>query len=403
VVRRRLLFVFATVVAAGLVLFACSDDEPASSPVATEAGADSTQRDPPVDDGIVDAGVDQDAKPPPILPGCVGTSIPLTVDGLRTFVGVKLSASPPDAGHPPAQGDFLVDFGTTGSTIDFHAFDASAPPMPAQCFGDASIPGASCNFAGFDFFGDWGQVTLRTGDYGIFFGAIRQAGIIGTDFLSIYPFALEFTNRKMWKSAVATFCTDTQLLAAGFLPLPSKGFFVNDLSKLRPLADVITEPDAGVQNFTVPNVPTVPISIAGINALAQLDTGYDDSLRRHSININEALFKLIEAQSGPTKLLTRAPLKDLFATTCVPGYSERLQAYNLAEGKTIDFIAEGGSVARAEQSAVIYVKPRSAETYRCGGVSTWSVPGAQVGASFYIDAQAIIFDPITSRVWVPKN
>lgn len=77
---------------------------------------------------------------------------------------------------------------------------------------------------------------------------------------------------------------------------------------------------------------------------------------------------MIEAQAGP-KLLTRAPLKDLFATTCVPGYGERLQAYNLAEGKT----------------------------------ATRSVPAAQVGSSFYIDAQAIVFDPASSRVWVPKN
>jgi hypothetical protein len=33
----------------------------------------------------------------------------------------------------------------------------------------------------------------------------------------------------------------------------------------------------------------------------------------------------------------------------------------------------------------------------------WTVPAAQMGASFLVDAQAVVFDPISSRVWLPKN
>jgi hypothetical protein len=43
------------------------------------------------------------------------------------------------------------------------------------------------------------------------------------------------------------------------------------------------------------------------------------------------------------------------------------------------------------------------EADRCGGIETWTVPAAQMGASFLVDAQAVVFDPISSRVWLPKD
>jgi hypothetical protein len=49
------------------------------------------------------------------------------------------------------------------------------------------------------------------------------------------------------------------------------------------------------------------------------------------------------------------------------------------------------------------VKHGSPETFPCGGISTWTVPAAQVGASFFIDEQALVVDPTTSRVWIPAN
>ena len=37
---------------------------------------------------------------------------------------------------------------------------------------------------------------------------------------------------------------------------------------------------------------------------------------------------------------------------------------------------------------------------QCGGIGTWSIPAAQVAASFHVDARRIVFDPYTSRVWM---
>lgn len=383
----------------------CSDDAPADASL--DAGDESNAQKPPPKDPTPDLDGGADAtRPPVIVPACVGDVRPLLVSGRRVYIDIVLP-SDPDAGADGGKtsGAWVVDYGTTGTTIDFGAWtenDASGPPpSPSSCAGDASAPGAYCLFSSFDFFFDWSQVELRTDTHSTLIGAKRQAGILGTDFLSVRPFTLDYTNQKMYSAPSSTFCTETQLLAAGFAPLPSDGFFTSDLSKLRPLSDVLDDPDGGTKNFTVPNVPTVPIAIAGVEALAQLDTGYEDRLVPYSININEALYAKIVAKD-PT-ILDRDTAKDLFATTCVPLYSEPLRAYRLKAGATIDFIAEGASVARSETTAHIYVKERSDTTRPCGGISTWTVPAAQVGSSFYVDAQVMIFDPVASRVWVPKK
>lgn len=376
----------------------CSDKDPASAAAdATDEVSHLDHRDVAVVIPDEDAGPDQAAPPPPVVPACVGTAIPLNVAGERAYVSIEL-AGEPDAS--PSRGDWVVDLGSTGSTIDFGAF-GDAGPTPSICYGDAAAPGADCVFHHFDYFGEWGNVTLRTGDYGALATLTRQAGILGTDFLALHPTTLDYTRGKIYRAEPKAFCTDAQLLGAGYTPLPSQGFYTTDLSKLRPLSDVLTDPDGGTAGFVVPNVPTVPVAIAGKSALAQLDTGYDDRLVHHSINVNQALFDLIQSQ-GPN-FLTRDVFSDVYLTTCIPGYSEQVSAYRLGDGQTVDFIAEGGSVARRESTAVVYLKKHSVKTLPCGGIGTWTVPAAQIGSSFFVDAQAIVFDPTSSRVWVPKN
>jgi hypothetical protein len=83
--------------------------------------------------------------------------------------------------------------------------------------------------------------------------------------------------------------------------------------------------------------------------------------------------------------------------------NEKLTGYKVQEGQDLELVGEGGAVARRARVEAVYLKSRSAETFRCGGVSTWTVPAAQVGASFFIDAQALVVDPASSRVWIPKN
>ena len=378
-----------------LQVSSCSDD-PASASDTPDAAADTKQR--PTPDGAeeeLDASDGAVKRPPPVIPGCVGASIPLQPSGERGYVGVNMG----DDGGANV-GDFLLDFGANGSTIDLKAFDAG--PVPSSCFGDASAPGASCSFTNFDFFGPWGTVTLVTADYSFLFNSVKQAGIIGTDFLSVYPFTIDYAHAKVWRSASPTFCTDAQLLGAGFSPIPAGGFYTNKFASLRPLSDVINDPDAAATaGYVVPNVPTIPITVAGASALAQLDTGYDDRIIRHSINVNQALLDQLLAQS-PVKV-TRQQSKDLYLTTCVPGLSQLGAAWKLAPGTEVNFTGVGAAIARRDTGTYLFVKEKLPAAERCGGIETWTVPAAQMGASFLVDAQAVVFDPISSRVWLPKD
>jgi hypothetical protein len=387
---------FAVLPALVVQVSSCSEDS-GTATEATDAAPDTRQRPPP--DALVedpDAADGAVLKPPPVIPGCVGTSIALQPSGERGYVGVNMGG---DGGA--IVGDFLLDFGANGSTIDLNGFDGSAP-VPSSCFGDAASPGASCSFPNFDFFGGWGTVSLTTADYSFLFNSVKQAGIIGTDFLSVYPFTIDYAHAKVWRSASPTFCTDAQLLGAGFSPIPAGGFYTNKFASLRPLSDVISDPDAAATaGYVVPNVPTVPITVAGASALAQLDTGYDDRIIRHSININQALLDLLLAQN-PVKL-TRQQSKDLYLTTCVPGLSQLGAAWKLTPGTEVNFVGSGGAVARRDTGTYVFVKEKLPAADRCGGIETWTVPAAQMGASFLVDAQAVVFDPISSRVWLPKD
>ncbi|CAN5907095.1 hypothetical protein BH11MYX4_BH11MYX4_48610 [soil metagenome] len=395
----RLLWL-ASVVLPGLVLLgiACSDD-----PAATTDGPDASPDTKPAPTSpfpVDDAAKPPVKRPPPVIPTCVGDSVALQASGERGYVSVNMAADGGDGG--PMRGDFLLDFGANGSTIDLGAFAPPGPPTPASCFGDAAAPGATCSFNDFDFFGPWGTVTLVTGDYRFLINSVKQAGIIGTDFLSVYPFTLDYAHAKVWRAKPGTFCTDAQLLGSGFAPIPVGGFYTNVFKSLRPLSDVIDDPDAAATaGYVVPNVPTVPITIAGASALAQLDTGYDDRITRHSINVNQALLDQLHKKT-PVQI-TRRMSKDIYLTTCVPGLSQLATAWALTDGTEVNFVGEGGTIARHDTGTILFVKERLPAAERCGGIETWTVPAAQMGASFLVDAQAVVFDPVTSRVWLPKD
>jgi len=144
-------------------------------------------------------------------------------------------------------------------------------------------------------------------------------------------------------------------------------------------------------------VPTVPVRVAGVTAVAQLDTGFADTRIRHSVNINTAFFDAIQAANPGA--LVRDAASDLSLTTCA-GVAEPVEAWRLAPGMSFDLVGESGAAARTEKSAVLFVKRTPAAARRCGGIGTWSAPAAQVATSFYVDAGVVVFDPFASRVWI---
>jgi hypothetical protein len=93
------------------------------------------------------------------------------------------------------------------------------------------------------------------------------------------------------------------LRAAGFIPVSQSQFFSANPSQIA---------------NTQPNVPVHFISLGDIHTAAQIDTGYDDTVFTHSLDINEALFARLTSSGFPLKHLA-----DISVSTC-EGHERRL-------------------------------------------------------------------------------
>jgi hypothetical protein len=316
---------------------------------------------------------------------CLGTSAPLTISRQMPYVSLPVGAY---------RGEFVVDYGSTFSSVDLAAFPS---PGPATSGCDRARLGVTCTVDDFAFFASPAPVRLVTADFGGVVGSVRQAGILGTDFTSLRVVALSYATARMFVAGAAP-CSDAAWRAAGFTALSSAGFFTSDPRSLAPMTSV---DEAAPASARVPNVPTVPVRVGGAGAVAQLDPGFDDALVPWSVNVNAAFHRAIVA-SDPGALV-RDAARDLALTTCVVGVAEPVEAYTLAPGRALEFVDAGGAVARRYPGATIFVKRTPPAARACGGIGTWTAPAAQIAASFFVDLGAVAFDPVASRVWVPAR
>ncbi|WP_159397006.1 hypothetical protein [Sorangium cellulosum] len=299
------------------------------------------------------------------LQACHGEKKPLVISSQMPYALARVGG---------AEGYFVLDFATTASTIDPQGFAGGLVPEP--------VAGSADQFADFDFYGSWGTVRLDVQDHSGIHGTVRQAGILGTDFLSLNPFTLDYEAGAVYRASAASFCSDETLRAEGLRPLWAAGYYASDLSRVQP---------------GFPNVPTVPARIGAAQAVAQLDTGFDDALYRHSVNINRAFFSALEAAGVA---LDPVPEAGMTLSTCVPGEQQDVSAYRIVGGAPFELVGVDGSAVVSAADVMLFLKDTPPGARPCGGIGTWSIPAAQVAASFHVDAQRVVFDPATSRVWM---
>ena len=125
-----------------------------------------------------------------------------------------------------------------------------------------------------------------------------------------------------------------------------------------------------------------------VRAFAQIDTGYEDAVYAHSVDINQALFERLAA-SG----IKLDKAGDIDVWTC--DGRERRPRYAV-EDRTLG-IEDGQSrtIAQIDDFHLI-VKPPDA----CGGIADMTEPAAQLGASFLRLFGTIVFDPKNATVWL---
>ncbi|WP_139361967.1 hypothetical protein [Hymenobacter sp. CRA2] len=312
--------------------------------------------------------VGANAQTASVLPACFGERRDITIARQMPYIPVKMGA---------AEGEFVLDFGSNISSIDPAGFKNGVKPVPTN--GAAMIYEQPYFFDQFDFFGRTGGVKLLARKTTVTDLGLQQAGILGTDFFMEFIFTLDYANKFLYKSTRQAFCQDADLLKAGFKPVSTAGYYADQFSRLLDPATTI-------------NVPTVPVRIGRVAAVAQIDPGYDDSVYPHTVNVNRAFFAALQAAG-----VALVPVPNVMLSTC-SGEHEKGTAYRLGPGYSFEITGTDGQPVLIERGAFIIVKEGTA-AHGCAGIGTWAIPAAQIGASFLVDAQQVVFDPFSSRVW----
>lgn len=317
----------------------------------------------------------------PAQPDCLGERQPLTVASRMPYALVGVGAR---------QGYFLLDFGASVSSITPANLQGDAPALTPEAAGG--------RYDDFVFFGRWASVALqlqpqpavqalRSADGR---ASIRQAGVIGTDFLAQHVYTLDYRGGHLWRAAPGAFCDDAALQAGGYRAVSTRDYY-----GAAPAA--LSCPRAMAAPGGCVNIPTVPIRIGRVEAVAQLDTGYDDSRQPYSVNINAALFDALRAAGVR---LTPRPDIAIQLSTCVAGVSEPVEAWRLGAGTPAGIVDTAGRlVANHGRALTLFVKRTPAAAAVCGGIGTWRQPAAQLGASF-VSGGSLVVDPFSARVWL---
>ena len=250
-------------------------------------------------------------------------------------------------------GEFLLDYGATASSLSASAF-----------VGSGSVKVTSFSLPGFQS----GVFALRRYDLPLQPKG-GQLGVIGVDFLSLL--SVQFSGGAAFLGAQP--CQPDALRAKGLVPISQRGFFSSN--------------PAGVDGGR-PNVPVVFLGLGDIHAWAQMDTGYDDALYPHSVDINGPLFqRLVE---GGAMLVHVA---DVRVATCEGG--ELRHVYTVKDRALAIETEQARSITRVGAFYLILKAPNG-----CGGIAAMNVPAAQLGASFLKIFGVIVFDPRGESVWL---
>lgn len=303
-------------------------------------------------------------------PPCLGETRSLILSSGMPYTPVRVQGR---------TGFFVVDLGADGSAISPKTFLGGQGPQP--------MAGTSNRFAGVDFFGPWAPLTLNVQDHSGIRGPLPQAGLIGTNLLRDHVLTLNYANGLLHRASRDSFCGDAELRQAGFRALSSRDYYGQTPSSLR--CPAAPRPGA------CPNIPTIPVRIGRVEAVAQVDTGYDDGVHAPSLNINRAWWQRLQAAGVA---MERVPAADLVLSTCVPNQTETVLAYRLPAGSRVELVGTDGAAVRSLAGVTLFLKDSPAAIASCGGIGTWQRPAAQLGASFVNDGTLVV-DPFSQRLW----
>jgi hypothetical protein len=254
-------------------------------------------------------------------------------------------------------GEFLIDYGATRSSLSAGVFKG---PEGSVRNAALSLPGVAA--APFILFAYDMPLTPSGG----------QLGVIGTDLLS--RLSVQFAGASVFVGAEP--CRPEALRARGYAAISQRGFFAAD-------------PQLNDDHH--PNVPVVFIGLGGVRAPAQVDTGYDDIVYTHSVDVNQPLFNQL-LESG----VVMDHIADINIATCAG--AETRGVYRVQDRALAIETEQGATIVNIETFHLI-LKHANA----CGCIGALNAPAAQLGASFLKAFGAIVFDPQSATLWIEKQ
>ena len=254
-------------------------------------------------------------------------------------------------------GPFLLDFGATASTVARSVWNVSGSEIELSGF---TLPSFSR-----------GTFGLRDNTVSGPLGTVY--GVIGTDYLALLTTELHYEEAGDQHVTVSPDPCRAELGSLGFRRISTRGYFSSDPTSLH----------AGVSN-----VPVIFANLGGIRAAAQIDTGYDDSVFPHTIELNPAMFDQVSAAMPLVQVGTVSIRTCAGTTRSVPVYvapQQRLRFENETGSELLAF--SGFYVLRKEPGA-------------CGGIGGLARPAAQIGASFLRAFGTTVFNPKADEIWI---
>jgi len=275
--------------------------------------------------------------------------------------GIRYERDSVRNGSPPTielsadgvSGPFLLDFGATTSSLSARVF---ATPTETE----KSV-----------------KLSLPSFQHGIFklkrYSGARQLGVIGTDFLSLL--SVQITESAVFLGEQP--CQPTTMRAQGFVPISQLRYFSSDHSAL---------------DARHPNVPIVFLRLGAVRVWAQIDTGYDDAIYPHSVDINQALYERLIKDGMRLRQVSR-----ITVSTCEG--QETRPVYALMDNSLDNsLVVETDQAQPIVRTGNFYLILKQANG--CGGIGAMAEPAAQLGASFLRLFRAIVFDPKSKTVWL---
>lgn len=305
---------------------------------------------------------------------CVGTELPISSVAGRNSPYVDLS-------FEGKTGPFLLDYGASASSLEHGIWVIPAiDPRVSTDAGGQQIKATGLSLPG------WATapVTLRIFDRNLYLTDGRQQhGVIGVDLIERQNVELHYEQAGKRYAVISAYnasCDTSQLKSKKFIKLGQAGHWAH----------------GGVAADGIHNGPVAYFALSDEKGTvtktfwAQIDTGYEDSLLTHSIDINKALLDALQSVGAP---LVEGP------SVQVKGCdgSARMRRTFVAPGRTLRVKSDTGEEVVQLKSFHLVLKDKAEG---CGGISAAPEPAGQMGASFLEAFGTTVFMGSTKEVWI---